>query len=521
MQPPRRQRQYSLPLPPALHLSSRTGPRGRSTPFSEHQDPHYRLPFPLCSNRGRSWPEWPAAENPSRSRCPYKYRSSNHNQRMPCRVAPLKSSGFRLQDNAVQGGSLQCVLKNNAGNQLDFTCLDGAGGVHIRHITGYNTIACGRNTVETVQADAYCIDAGGTCSRCAGSRGADNIDRCGTVVILAHVKQGDAGESLYGLAKIVLYPLIVAGTARRSANLEKHVAVHHQHRDVAVHRVNQLIKLVNKSIAVAVQLGGIGEIDIGIELVGRSIQQLAQAIECVGDIPCARSRCHAVDYGIMECIAGCLDFFRSLECELIHRTGSVLQNTVNRERTAHDDSLRSLLDALGLICGIFTVDGAHSGGGGCFELDVAICQSRAAGSGRNGVIKHQFIQQQRAAAELVNNHLVNTVRHADLRFSKSNSHDFCLLYLSYFSCSAPARLVGLSSPGSPPRDPCVSTFAFAFTNALGSSDFAVSRNLSNPSRAPSLTSSFFAFSSAMNAFSAALDVNLTPLPVIAFAIASP
>ena len=187
--------------------------------------------------------------------------------------------------------------------------------------------------------------------------------------------------------------------------------------------MHQLVQLVNEGVGVAPDLGGIGEVNVGGELVGGAGQQLPQAVKGTGHITSASGSGYAVDDEVVEVVAGGLDLFRQLEGQLIHSAGGVLDNTVDLERTAHDDGLGGLLRPLCLIGGILAVDCTNSGGGGGLELDVAVGQGRPAGTGRNGVVEHQPVQQKRAPAELIDDHLVDLIGHTDLGFSESNRHN--------------------------------------------------------------------------------------------------
>nr|DAF74055.1 MAG TPA: hypothetical protein [Caudoviricetes sp.] len=345
-----------------------------------------------------------------------------YNQRRPCGSAPFKSGGLGLQNNAVQRGGLQGVLQNDTSNQLNLAGLDGPGSGHVRHIAGNHAVAGGGNSVETVQANADSVNAGSTGGAGGGSGSTNNIHRSGAIVILTHVQQRDTGEGLHELAEVVLGPLVITGAAGGSTNFQQHVAIHHQHSHIAIHGMNQLIQLVNKSVAVAVQIGSAGQIDVGSKLVGASVQQLTQAIKGVDYVTGTRGCGNTVNNGIVESISSRLDLLSGLESQLIHSTAGVLEHTIHREGTAHDDGLSGLLDTLGLVSGVLAVDRTDSSSGGGLKLDVTICQGRTSSAGGDGVIKHQSVQQKGAAAELVNDHLVDLISHADLGFSKSNSH---------------------------------------------------------------------------------------------------
>ena len=65
---------------------------------------------------------------------------------------------------------------------------------------------------------------------------------------------------------------------------------------------------------------------------------------------------------------------------------------------------------------------SRGSGGGRLELDVTIGQRGAARAGGNCVVKNELVQQQGAAAELVDDHLIDLVGHADLGFCESNRH---------------------------------------------------------------------------------------------------
>ena len=276
--------------------------------------------------------------------------------------------------------------------------------------------------MEAVQGDAYCVNAGGTGSGRARRRSADNVNRRRAVVILAHIHKRNTGKGFHSLSEVVLCVLVIASTASGGTNLKQHIAVHHQHRDIAIHSVNKLVKLIDKSIAVAVQLSAVGQVNVGGELVCGTGKSLFQTVKCVSNITSAGRSRGTVDNEIVEIVAGRLDLLLRLESQLVNSAGGVLQYAVNLKRTAHDYRLSGLFYALSFTGGIFGVNSTNSSGGGCLQLDIAIGQSRTASAGGDGVIKHQSVQQQGTAAELVNDHLVNMVRHTDLSFSKSNSH---------------------------------------------------------------------------------------------------
>ena len=186
--------------------------------------------------------------------------------------------------------------------------------------------------------------------------------------------------------------------------------------------MNELVKLVDESIGVAIQLSAVGQVNVGGELVGGTGKSLFQTVKCVRNITSAGRSRGTVDNEIVEIVAGRLDLLLRLESQLVNSAGGVLQYAVNLKRTAHDYRLSGLFYALSFTGGIFGVNSTNSSGGGCLQLDIAIGQSRTASAGGDGVIKHQSVQQQGTATELVNDHLVNMVRHTDLSFSKSNSH---------------------------------------------------------------------------------------------------
>ena len=246
--------------------------------------------------------------------------------------------------------------------------------------------------MEAVQADAHRVNAGGTvCGRSCGG-GADNVHTGGAVVVLARIHQGNVRKGFHNPTEIVLLAVVVARTAGSRTHLEQHCAVHQQHGGFSVDGVNQLVELINESIAVAVQLGGGRQINIRGQRVGRAVQQLPQAVKGVHHIAgTGAGRC-AVDDQVVEIVAGCLDFLLCLERQLIHSPGGVLKNTVDLEGAAHDDGFRGLLHALCLTGGILAVNGTNSSGRGGLELDVSIGQGRTASAGRNGVIKHHSVQ---------------------------------------------------------------------------------------------------------------------------------
>ena len=118
----------------------------------------------------------------------------------------------------------------------------------------------------------------------------------------------------------------------------------------------------------------------------------------------------------MEVVGRRLDLLLCLKCQLVHRAGGILENTVDLEGAAHDDRLRGLFLTLGFASGVLAVDRANRCRGGRLELDVAVSQRGTASAGGNRVIKNEPVQQQRTAAELVNDHLVYAVSHANLIF---------------------------------------------------------------------------------------------------------
>nr|DAG01792.1 MAG TPA: hypothetical protein [Siphoviridae sp. ctjsp22] len=342
---------------------------------------------------------------------------------MSCEPAPFKSAaGLGGQNDVVQHSGLEGVLQHHACHQLDLAGLYGTGGVHVRHIAGNDAVAGGGNAVEAVQTDTHRVDAGGAVGGSGSGRSANNVHRGSAVVVLAHVHQGDTGKGLHHLAKVVLCTLVVTGTAGAGTGLHQHIAVHHQHGGVTVDGVHQLVQLVNERVGVAIQQSRGGQVDAGGQLRRSAGQQLFQAVKGAGHITSAGSGGSAVDDQVVEVVAGRLDLLLCLERQLVYSAGGVLQHTVNGERTAHDDSLCGLLDALGLVGGVLTVDRTNSGGGGGVQLNVAVGQGGTTSARRDGVIKHQSVQQQRTAAKFVDDHLVDLVGHADLSFSKSNSH---------------------------------------------------------------------------------------------------
>ena len=276
--------------------------------------------------------------------------------------------------------------------------------------------------MEAVKPDAYCVNAGGTGSGRARRRSSDNVNRRRAVVILAHIHKRNTGKGFHSLSEVVLCVLVIASTASGGTNLKQHIAVHQQHRDIAIHSVNKLVKLIDKSIAVAVQLSAVGQVNVGGELVGGTGKSLFQTVKCVNNITSAGRRRGTVDNEIVEIVAGRLDLLLRLESQLVNSSGGVLQYAVNLKGTAHDNRLSGLFYALSFTCGIFGVNSTNSSGGGCLQLDIAIGQSGTASARRDGVIKHQSVQQQRTAAKFVNDHLIDLVGHTDLSFSKSNSH---------------------------------------------------------------------------------------------------
>ena len=276
--------------------------------------------------------------------------------------------------------------------------------------------------METVQGDIHSVDAGSTGGGGAGGGGVDDIHRLGAVVVHTGVHDGDIAEVLHSPAEVVLLAVVIPRTAGSRPDFQQHGGVHQQQRSAAVHHVGQLIQLVNKSIGVAVQLGGIGQVNVRSELIGGTRQSLSQAVEGVRDIPGAGRGGGAIDHQIVEIVACCLDLLLRLECQLINGSGGALNHTVNLEGTAHDNGLGGLFLPLRLACGVFAVDSTDSRSRGGFQLNVTVGQSRTAGTGGNGVIKHQSVQQQRTAPELVDHLLIDLVGHADLCFCKSNCH---------------------------------------------------------------------------------------------------
>ena len=270
--------------------------------------------------------------------------------------------------------------------------------------------------MESIERKGHSIDAGRACCGRGRRRRTDNVNGCGAVVILAEIDKRNAAEHFDHAAKIILRALIVACSTCCRADFEQHVAVHHQHGDIAVDGVNKRVKLVNKGVAVAVQLRGIRQVNVGGKLIAGAVQQLPEAVKRTGHKTGSAGCGRAIDDEVVEIVRRRLDFLLCLERHFVNSTRGVLKNTVDLERTAHDHGLRGLFLALRFTCGVLGVDGTDGGSGRGLELNVTIGQRRTAGARRNGIVKRHSVEQERRSTEFVNDLLIYLVGHADLCF---------------------------------------------------------------------------------------------------------
>ena len=275
--------------------------------------------------------------------------------------------------------------------------------------------------MEAVQTEAHNINGSraGSAGRCG--RRSHNVNRRRPIVVLTQIDHGDATVGLHDSAEIVLRALIVASATGNGPGLDQHGLIHQDHGG-AVNSGHNAVQFIQESVLVCIHVGGSGQINRAGELVGSTRQQFCKAVEGIQNITGTAGAGSAVDHAVVEEVRSRLDLLLRLKCQFVNSAACVLQNAVNFERTAHDDGVRGLFHTLRLASGIFAVNRTNSGCAGGLQLDITICQSGTTSTGGNGVVKRHSVQQQRAALEHINDHLVNLIGHSHLCFCKSNRH---------------------------------------------------------------------------------------------------
>ena len=224
--------------------------------------------------------------------------------------------------------------------------------------------------------------------------------RLSGVVEILYIHERDAVVPGNRAAECVLRVGQVASTAGAGADLGQQRAIADEHRRLTVQLAEQLIQHVQHGLVVGVDRGRGRQVDRGlcacIQLSRAAGQHRVQAVKA------SRIRI-TVDRGVVEQVDRRLDMLLQLELHFVDlAVGRICQHTVYLERAAEDLQVDALGLAVSYSLGVLRIELAECGAGGRLQPGVAISQGRTTGTGRYRVVEGQTVEQQRAAAEIVN-----------------------------------------------------------------------------------------------------------------------